>query len=163
MLDLKIVGIQELVVRFTDAATTFAPRMLAAMDRSAQLVQDTASERMGELFSNPSTMQSSLSHTVEGGGNSIIATISASGLPYLAAQEYGTTFTMPPIFPVNASVLAWADRPMFNRGGGITGTVFAASTKAHPTTIPERSYMRYALATVKQQVADMLAEEAGKI
>jgi hypothetical protein len=98
-------------------------------------------------------MENSLSTQVQGAGDSITGTVTASGLPYLAIHEFGGIIQTPEIFPVNALALHWiAPGALPFKGNATQEGVFAMHTAAHPTPIPERSYLRAALAQRRREI-----------
>jgi hypothetical protein len=153
-------GLAQLSARFAAAPGAQRQRTVAAMRRATALVQQQAADNIARLFNHPAKMQSALSTRVDDSGASVVGTITASGLPYLRAQEYGATIQLPDIFPVNASVLHWIAPAKLGFSGGPKGQadVFSMFASAHPVTLPERSYMRAALA---QRRAEVIAEFQG--
>jgi hypothetical protein len=160
-------GLGRVVTRFERAARSLHDALLGIITEEVELIADNARQRMAELFKNPAKMQASIATSVEDGGSFIYGAITASGLPYLRIHEFGGMVQTPDIFPVNARVLHF-----FTPGAAFfrpeaksaTSEVFAKSTRAHPTVLPERSYLRYALqqrrsalrARFAQAVADSL-------
>ena len=141
-LDVELVGLEELQARLETMSSSVWARITAAMDEIADLLADRMRSRMAELFRNPGVMQASVSGVVDD-GPPVVATVGAYGLRYLRAQELGGTWMIPEIFPVNAKALAFFAPGGFMpfRSGAATGDmVFTKHTKAHPVTLPERSY-----------------------
>jgi hypothetical protein len=128
--------------------------MRDAMRDMVELVRDTARENIARMFNNPARMQDSLSTRVEGSSQTLTGTVTASGLPYLAIHEYGGVIQTPEIFPVNALALHWISPAALGFSGGAKSQegVFAMHARAHPTRIPERSYLRAALAQRRRAI-----------
>ena len=150
----EVLGLHELVQRFGQLPAEARGYLRQAMEYSVDLVEQAARENMARLF-HPRTgrMESSLSTKIEETSEQITGTVTASGLPYLAIHEYGGVIQTPEIFPVNALALHWISPAAlpFKGTPGQEG-VFAMHTAAHPTPIPERSYMRAALAQRRREI-----------
>jgi hypothetical protein len=156
-------GLSRLTGRFRNATQSLHDRLLGIITEEVGLIADNARARMAELFKNPSIMQRSVGTSVEDGGTFIYGTVFAAGLPYLRIQEYGGTIMTPEIFPSTARALHFfANRSTGFRPGAEASTneVFTKSTRAHPTRIPERSYMRYALAQRRAAIRARFAQAA---
>jgi len=83
---------------------------------------------------------------------------------YAGIQERGGTVHIPEVVPVNARALAFMApaRMGLSSGGGASGMVFAMRAKAHPVTIPERSYARLALFQMRQPFERGIREVVGE-
>jgi hypothetical protein len=156
LFDIQLVGLDKLYIDL-DHLGAARVRIAATMTRATALVEQVARERMAALFRNPGRMQAALSHTVEGDGDTVFGTVTASGLPYLRIHEYGGVIQTPAIFPKAAQALAFnvPGQPLAIGKSAVQGMVFAKSTRPHPTPIPERSYLRYALATRRTEIREM--------
>lgn len=73
-----------------------------------------------------------------------------SGAPYGKIHEFGGTVQIPEIVPKNKKALR------FFVGNNYLGTdvIFARKTRAHPVTIPQRSFLR---STLKERAEDVKA------
>jgi hypothetical protein len=161
--EMDVRGMTRTTQRFENATRALHDAILGIITDEVGQVADNARARMGELFKNPGRMQAAISTSVEDGGSFIYGAITAFGLPYLAIQEYGGVVMTPEIFPVNARALHFfTDRAAFFRpeATAATGEVFAKSTRAHPTVLPERSYLRYALAQRRSAIRARFAQAA---
>jgi hypothetical protein len=160
-------GQSRTVSRFANATQALHDKLLGIITDEVGQVADNARARMAELFKNPSKMQAAVSTSVEDGGTFIYGAVTAAGLPYLAIHEYGGVIATPDIFPVNAMALHFfSERAAFftaSKSEGPTGEIFAMHTRAHPTPIPERSYMRYALAQRIASIRTRFAEAAASL
>jgi hypothetical protein len=74
-------------------------------------------------------------------------------VPYARIQEYGGTVQIPEIVPKRAQALHWSS------GGA---DVFAKRARAHPVTIPARSFMRSSLEEQKQMIIEGLTAAAAQ-
>lgn len=165
MFTVEVKGLTELILRFDTMGDRLRQKMSETMGVQVLNLQTRVIERMQSLFNNPQKMIDSLSTDVSSTSESVIGTVSASGLPYLAAQEFGVTFQMPELFK-SPGVMAFVDPGRLNFNGAFnsqaSGMVFTHSTRAHPITLPERSFMRSALAMEKaaiiQAFRDAVAE-----
>ena len=157
-IEVELIGLDELQARLENMSSSVWARIVVAMDQIVELLADKMRSRMGDLFHNPGQMQASVSGVVDD-GPPIVATVGAYGLPYLRAQEFGGTWMIPDIFPVNAKALAFifpGGGVPFKSGAASGGLVFAKHTKAHPVTLPERSYARSALAMERSDIVALL-------
>lgn len=75
-----------------------------------------------------------------------------SDAPYARVQEYGGKIDIPETVPVNAKALA------FEYAGKL---VFATHARAHEVVIPERSFMRSALAEIAPLFLEDLRDALG--
>jgi phage gpG-like protein len=81
-------------------------------------------------------------------GDSLVGRVFSDGsVPYAAIHEYGGTVNIPDLVPKNVKYLRFED-----------GT-FHRSSRAHPVTIPERSYMRSAMEDSKEWLMKDLSDE----
>lgn len=126
--------------------------------RVRQVVEDGASELQarvqtklsGEVLQARSgALGDSIKTEVVEDADSIGARVS-SDVPYARIHEYGGRINVPKIAARNAKVLA------FEYGGRM---VFAKRTAAHVVTMPERSFMRSALA----EFAPLLLDDIRKV
>jgi phage gpG-like protein len=156
---IQIAGLSELVDRFGRLPNVVRQNLVKTMRDVVEMVEQQAKDNIGRMFKNPAKMQASISSKVEENGTVVTGTVSASGLPYLAIHEYGGVIQTPEIFPVNAKALHWLAPAALGFSGGPKGQegVFAMHTAAHPTPIPERSYLRAALAQRRQAINDAFA------
>lgn len=161
---MEVRGQSRIVSRFANATQALHDALLGIITDEVEQVADNARARMGELFKNPGKMQGAVSTSVEDGGTFIYGAITASGLPYLAIHEYGGVVMTPDIFPKNAQALHFftpgAAFFTASKSEAATGEIFAKHTRAHPTPIPERSYMRYALAQRRASIRSRFAQAA---
>jgi hypothetical protein len=159
--EVQIAGLSELVDRFGRLPNVVQQDLVTTMREVTAMVEEQAKDNIARMFNNPGKMQGAVSSKVEA-GPPVTGTVSASGLPYLAIHEYGGVIQTPEIFPVNAKALHWLAPAMLGFSGGPKGQegVFAMHTAAHATHIPERSYMRAALA---QRRAEIIAAFGGTV
>jgi hypothetical protein len=160
--EIQIAGLTNLVDRFGRLPNVVHQNLIKAMHDVTVMVEQQAKDNIARMFNNPGKMQSALSSKVDDSGQVVTGTVSASGLPYLAIHEFGGVIQTPEIFPVNAKALHWLAPAALGFSGGPKGQegVFAMHAAAHPTHIPERSYLRAALA---QRRAEINAAFAGTV
>ena len=159
MIDVEIVGLDTLNARISGVSGDVFARIEQAMNAIVEVVANRMRSRMGSLFHNPGAFQASVATSVEVAGETVIGTVGSYDLPYSRAQEFGGTWMIPEIFPVNAKALAFmfpGGGVPFKPGAGSGGMVFTMHTKAHPVTLPERSYARSALAMEKANAIRMI-------
>lgn len=161
MMDAEIVGLDMLVMKFTGVDDRVKPAFADTMAEQIELLEDKVKERMGSLFHNPGRMQESLSTEIDTGAGSITGTVMASGLPYLAIQEFGGQTKPHPIDPVHATVLAFmAPGKLGFSGTSESGMVFAKHVNHPGSKIPERSYARFALHLQRNQIVAAFQQAA---
>jgi phage gpG-like protein len=157
-------GLELLASRFKAASRKIRNLMLDVMERECEAVLDVAKLRLAELFPNPAKMQAALqSEVTVGAGNTIFGRVQATGLPYLAIHEFGGRTAPHDIFPVNAKALHFfADHAAPFRTGATAATneVFAAHVSHPGSLMPERSYLRYALAQRRAALREAFAGAA---
>jgi phage gpG-like protein len=160
--EIQIAGLSELVDRFGRLPDVVHQNLVKTMGDVTRMVVQQAQDNIARMFNNPGKMQASISGKVEDNGGTVTGTVSASGLPYLAIHEYGGVVHTPEIFPVNAKALYWLAPAALGFSGGpkTQQGVFAMHARAHDTNIPERSYLRAALA---QRRAEINAAFAGTV
>ena len=155
-------GFELLAARFKAASRKIRNLMLDVMEREAEAVLEVARLRLAELFPNPAKMQAALQTEVTvGAANLVIGRVQATGLPYLAIHEFGGRTAPHAIFPVNARVLHFfADHSATFRRGSTAATqeVFADHVNHPGSVMPERSYLRYALAQRRTALREAFAE-----
>jgi hypothetical protein len=152
----NIIGTDRLIARF-DAPVV--PRVRAAVAEQTEILAQTVKERMAALFHNPGKMQAAVGTSMAESANAAEGTVYAEGLPYLRIQEYGGVTRPHDIFPRTASVLAFPAAGAFGfSGSGATEMVFARHVHHPGSRIPERSYMRSALALRRSAIIAAIRE-----
>ena len=111
------------------------------------------------LFQSDGPLYKSIGSEIEESPGTVTGSVYSRGVVYNAAQEYGGTWEIPEIFPVNAKALAFGApaKVGFSSGAVATGTIFAMHTKAHPVTLPARSYARSTLFRMRGELAQDVA------
>jgi hypothetical protein len=161
MFDIRTPGLAELIARFARQPAAQHARMVKIMHDATALVESQARANIARLFNHPERMQDTLDAKVVDGTWTVTGTVTAAGQPYLRIQEYGGVVHVPEIFPVNAQALHWISPAKV----GFSGTheqegVFSAHAAAHDVRLPERSYLRAALA---QRRAEIIAAFQGTV
>jgi phage gpG-like protein len=126
----------------------------AFADGAAALAGQVGAKLSGEVLAPRSgALRASIRAGMTQNANSIAVRVSGGGaLPYARIQEYGGRIAVPDIRVVEAKALA------FSYGGRF---VFANRVRAHVIDIPERSFMRSALAEFAPVFAETIARLAG--
>lgn len=161
---MNVRGMTRLQQSFQNATKALHDRLLGIVTEEVQEIADLARARMGELFKDPARMQASVDTLVQEGGTFIYGAIFASGLPYLQIQEYGGAVMTPDIFPTSASALHFFSDTSAgftaSRAFAASDEIFTRGTRAHLTVLPERSFMRYALAQRASAIRERFAQAA---
>ena len=157
-----VVGLNELIVRLTNAEKGMGDRVSAAVTYETNVLEQQVKENMSRLFSNPRRMQESVKGEVAYSGGTVTGTVTASGLPYLRIQEYGGKTRPHSIFPRSGKALAflWPGRLPF-KGSATTPLAIFAKVKHPGSDIPERSFMRASLAQRKAAIINSIKLAAG--
>jgi hypothetical protein len=162
MFAIQTPGLAELIGRFARQPAAQHARMVRVMHDATDLVRYQARANIARLFNHPERMQDALYATVVDGTQTVTGTVTAAGLPYLRIHEYGGVIQTPEIFPQAAQALHWLAPAAtgFSGAGASPEGVFAMHAAAHQTRIPERSYLRAALA---QRRAEIIAGFQGTV
>lgn len=165
VVDVEVKGLQELIVRLQgEADGGMQRRVNAAVAWETRQLEVQVKEIIRTIFQTPEKMSSSVSSDVVEGTGTVTGTVTASGLPYLRIQEYGGVVQTPEILPVTASVLAFISARKLQFGGlgnpQTADMVFSKKARAHPTTLPERSFMRRGLAERKADIIKSIQKAA---
>lgn len=153
-------GTDRLLVRLGALAPDAQIRLDVAIASETEAVRSAALDRMASLFRNAGgRMRNALSTNVVRDGDVVTGEVIASGLPYLGIQEYGGTTRPHDIYPVNALALAFASpgAAQFHSGSTAATVMVFARHVAHPgSRMPERSFLRAALATRRSAIREAL-------
>jgi hypothetical protein len=153
MFDIKAPGLAELIARFGRQAAAQHTRTVRAMHDTTAMVNAQAKANIARMFNHPDRMQDTLSESVADSGATVTGTVTAAGLPYLRIQEYGGVVQVPEIFPVNVRALHFlAPSSLGFSGAQWQDEVFAAHAAPHEVRLPERSYLRAALAQRRSEI-----------
>jgi phage gpG-like protein len=156
-----ITGTDRMTAKLEAISGNVRARLADAIQSETLALIVAAQARMDELFKNGGgKMRDSMTSTFEDDGAAMTGTVTAAGLPYLAIQEFGGTTSPHDIFPVNAAVLAFFGQAsaQFLPGGDATGPLVFAKAVHHPGSVmPERSYLRAALARRRSDIRAALA------
>ena len=147
-----------LIARMNNLAPEVHSAVVAAVTDQTDQLATAARERIAELFNNPQQMMDAVHNETVDEGDLITGTATASGLPYLAIQEFGGVTSPHDILPVNAQALAFFGSASAQfKPGGMTGPLVIVKAVHHPGSVmPERSYMRAALARRRSAIVAAL-------
>jgi phage gpG-like protein len=155
MITFEITGDDAVADRFASLASRVYESLLAAVNASglalqASVMQDKLSGQV--LKARSGRLRDSIALTVSDDGDGIVASL-GTDVPYAAIQEYGGKTAPHVIMPRNASVLA------FQIGGR---RLFARRVQHPGSVMPERSFLRSALADQADQIRDSLRAAVGE-
>lgn len=131
--------IGNLAPRLNEDLTTTVTEQTLELQR--HVVEDKLSGQV--LHVRSGNLRRSITAKVEGGDGSIRGIV-GTNLVYAAIHEFGGTVHVPAMRPIHAKALHW-----IGEGGE---DVFAMSTRPHTVNIPERSYLRSALADLRPAI-----------
>lgn len=160
MITVNVRGLNGLIIRFENMPSAFRQRVDAAAEEARGILYDQVRSNISRMFSNPAKMLSAIGSEVVRTGDIVTVTINASGrisgvvLPYMGIHEYGGRTSAHTILPVNARALHFLTPGALGFGSGPRGQdgVFAKRVNHPGSRIPERSYLRAALAQRKNEV-----------
>jgi phage gpG-like protein len=121
-----------------DALSSQADALRGALE--ARIQQKLSGE---VLQARSGALAASIVSSIENNGSATSVSISSSGVPYPAIQEFGGKTAAHDIVAVRAKVLA------FSAGGS---QVFAKSVHHPGSTIPARSYLGSSLAEMRDEI-----------
>lgn len=158
----QLVGLTQLQVRLETVPKSVWGQIVAAMNAIVVTLQAGVLDRMAALFKDGGgKMRDSLATSVYADDDRVTGNVMAFGLPYLAIQEFGGVTRPHDIFPVNAQVLAFMmPGAMQFKGSAESETVFARVVHHPGSVMPERSYMRSALAMERADIVASLTDAA---
>jgi len=123
--------------------------LLAKSDdlRVALVAKVDANLTGGVLRTRSGALRASIQSDIESDATMVLATVESVGVIYAGIQEYGGRTGAHDIIATKAKALRFA---------GAGGTVFAKSVHHPGSTIPERSYIRSAIADLRADIEDGL-------
>lgn len=156
-------GLTDLIARFDSADAAAKTRIRAAMGSITEMLVAQSQENVRTIFRrNTGRLAASISGHVEQSGDVTTGTVTSAGTPYAHIQEYGGTTKPHPIYPVNAQALRFLSPggPLPIGKTAAQGVVFAKHVNHPGSRIPERSFLRRALAQRRTDIEAMLREAA---
>lgn len=166
MSDVITQGLTQVLMRFENASEALRTRLRAVMQAETEQVAFYARARINELFRNPQKMMQSIESSVSEGSDFLEGTVTASGLPYLRIHEFGGVTRPHDIYPKSARALHFfGDTAAAFRSGATAGTdeVFAKHVFHPGSVMPERSYLRYALAQRRSAIRGAFLAAAAEV
>ena len=144
MITVSTAGLDAAAARLSALPATVAARLAAEVDRLAGVLRDRVDRNLsGQVLQRRSgRLAASIAVAVEQAGLAVTATV-ASDSPYAAIHEYGGTLPARTILPRGARALAfpWQGRQRFFK-----------RVTVPPVTMPERSFLRSALAETEPEI-----------
>ena len=144
MIDVHVNGLDTLVARFAALPQTLAARLAQEVERLGGVLRDRVERNLsGQVLQQKSgRLAASIAVSVERTGSGASATVS-SDAPYAAIHEYGGTIPAHTILPQSARALAfpWRGQQRFFKRVSVPAV-----------TLPERSFMRSALAETAPEI-----------
>lgn len=143
----EVKGVEETNAKLDRIPPGVQDRLRVAVAGQIIALRDRVKEAIAEIFHSTGPLYKSVRAEMTEEPGKFTGRVYTEGVRYAAAQEFGGTWMIPEIFPVNAKVLAFmAPHKMgFSSGGGINGMIFTKRVRAHPVTLPARSYARSTL------------------
>lgn len=144
--NITMIGDRALVLKAGRMPAAVKERVRRVVTEEALRTEARIKEKLSGEVLNVRTgdLRRSITHRVEEDAESVTGRVFSSGdVKYAAIHEFGGTIQIPEIFPKNGQALH------FFVG---SSEVFAAHTRAHTVTMPERSYMR---STLRERSTDI--------
>ena len=116
----SIQGIPETEEQMRRLPPDVRDRLRAAVAQQTIDLKEGVKAAVAEIFKSTGPLYQSINAEMTEDTSSVTGRVFSSGVVYAAAQEYGGTWTIPELFPVNASVLAFIAPAKlgFSSGGG---------------------------------------------
>lgn len=155
MIQVGVEGIAEAGAKLDRVPVLTQEGLRVGVSKGMIELRDGVKVAIESIFHSDGPLYSGIKAQMEEVPGEVTGRVYTTGVPYDAAQEYGGTWTIPEIFPVTARALAFMapGKMGFSSGGGQNGMVFAMHTKAHPVTLPARSYARSTLFRMRDRLA----------
>ena len=152
MIDLSLDGLDALTQRLDRLPRALGDRVAAAVERLGGVLRERVQRKLsGEVLQQKSgRLAASIAVDVERSGSAVSVTV-GSDAPYAAIHEYGGTIPAHAILPQSARVLAfpWRGRQRFFKRVSLPAV-----------TLPERSFLRSALAETEPEIGAAVAAAA---
>jgi phage gpG-like protein len=144
MIDVSVNGLDTLAARFAALPRTLAARLAEEVERLGGVLRDRVERNLsGQVLQQKSgRLAGSIAVAVERSGAGASATVS-SDAPYAAIHEYGGTIPARTILPQSARALAFPWRGQQR---------FFKRVTLPAVAVPERSFMRSALAETEPEI-----------
>lgn len=155
MIDVSVTGLDEAAARLAALPQTLAARLAREVERLGGVLRDRVERKLsGEVLRRRTgRLAASIAVTVEPTAAGASATV-GSDAPYAAIHEYGGTIPTRTILPQSARALAfpWRGRQRFFKRVALPAV-----------TMPERSFMRSALAETAPEIRAAIAAAAAEV
>ena len=154
MIDVAVKGLDEVAARFAGLPQSLAARVAQEVERLGGVLRDRVERNLsGDVLQRRSgRLAASIAVTVEPTAGGASATVS-SDAPYAAIHEYGGTIPARTILPQSARALAFPWRGQQR---------FFKRVTVPAVTMPERSFMRSALAETAPEIRAALEGAANE-
>jgi phage gpG-like protein len=139
MLTVRLRGLEPVLAKYAGLRERLHAALLRTVEVETKLLQQHVVEDKlsGQVLRvRTGTLRRSITETVQDAPGVITGRV-GTNLGYGLAHEFGATIQIPEIVPRRAKALHWMS------GGQ---SVFAMRARAHPVRLPERSFLRSALA-----------------
>jgi phage gpG-like protein len=157
MVALEIRGLEETSARFDAYPAALQAALGAkAIDLAAALANLVKNDKLSGavLNSRSGALRNSIAASVTAEADGFVASVGSEGdVKYAAIQEYGGKTSAHEILPAKGDVLAFVVGD---------GQHFARRVEHPGSLIPERSYLRSALADMNDEIVSSLADVAAK-
>ncbi len=139
MMSIRVTGAREGAARWAQLQAKLHAQLVAVVHRETlELQRAVVSAKLSGqvLHVRSGTLRRSITSHVDESGHTIRGIV-GTNVEYAHIHEYGGTLNIPEVRPVTARALHWVSAGE---------SVFAMRARAHSVTIPERSFLRSALA-----------------
>jgi phage gpG-like protein len=155
MIDVSVIGLDETAARFAALPQALGARLAQEVERLGGVLRDRVERKLsGEVLRQKSgRLAASIAVTVEPTAGGASATVSSDS-PYAAIQEYGGAIPARTILPQSARALAFPWRGQQR---------FFKRVTVPAVTLPERSFMRSALAETAPEIRAAIEAAANEV
>jgi phage gpG-like protein len=151
---LEVRGLEETSARFDAYPAALQAALSAKATELAAALADLVKSKLSGAVLNTSSgaLRDSIAAGITADADGVLASVGSEGdVKYAAIQEYGGKTSAHEILPVKGNVLAFVTGD---------GQHFARRIEHPGSVIPERSYLRSALADMNDEILTALADSA---
>jgi hypothetical protein len=155
-ISVQLIGLKELTARFAKLPDSLFRRLQTFVAQTTGHLHTQVQQNILERFHQGSgSLFQSIQSEVESDSSSTTGRVFSDGsAPQAAIQEYGGTFSLPDIRPVNARALLFNRLQFSPMPFADRISQFSMSSAAHDITVPEKSYARLGLVQIRSEFVD---------
>jgi hypothetical protein len=152
MYDVRVFGLTELNAKLTNYPQRIFEKLRTFVATETGRLASGVRHNITDRFTNPTgALLESIDSDVSATTNTVTGRVYSEGVPYAALLEYGGKFKLPDVRPVNAQALLFGRLALSPVPTTFREGVFSKLSRAHEVTVPEKSYARAALASIRSE------------